>query len=159
MRLFEENDEFKIEKSCSILGLSKPDIYILDAILQYVLETSKDNNGSRIFDYDLDFKYYYADFKEYGIDLITEELDWYKFTSILKRIMLSDNTLLSKIISFRTYEKPIQNSKTAEARIHKERMKLKQEYSLPQRDEHLNRSFEKMWSYLSQKTSGGGSNE
>ena len=73
--------------------------------------------------------------------------------------MLNNNSLMSRIIEFRTYEKPIQNAKTLEARIHKERMKLKQEYSLPQRDEHLNRSFEKMWSYLSQKTSGGGSNE
>lgn len=149
----------KIEKSCSILGLKTPDINILDIVLQYVLETNGNDNGKRIFDYDLDFKYYYADFKEYGIDLLKEDLDWYKFSSLLKKIMLNNNSLMSKIIEFRTYEKPIQNAKTLEAKIHKEKIKLKNEYSLPQKEQHINYGFEKMWSYLSQKADGGGNNE
>lgn len=159
LRLFEENDEFKIEKSCKILGLQKNNIEVLDMIFKYVLESSNNSNEKRIFDYDLDFKYYYADFKEYGIDLLEEEIDWFKFSSILKKIMLNNNSLLSKIIEFRTYEKPISNYKIAEAKIHREKLKLKNEYSLPQRQQNIDEGFEKMWAYLSSKTNGGVNNE
>lgn len=159
MRLFEEDDVLKIEKSCNILGLKQTDINILDIILQYILETNTNNNEKRIFDYDLDFKYYYADFLEYGIDLLQEDISWYKFSSILRKIILNSNCLMYKIIEFRTYEKPMANMKMAEAQIHREKTKLKNEYSLPQKEQHIDYGFEKMWSYLTQKTNGGDNSE
>ena len=158
LRLFEENDILKIEKSCNILGLQKPSAKILDEILKYVLEPGSGTNKEKVFDYELDFKYYYADFKELGIDLIDEDIDWYKFNSILRKIMLNKNSLLSQIIDFRTYEKP-SSSKTAEAKIHKERTRLKNEYRLLQNKNNLDNNFNKMWGFITQKVERGVGNE
>lgn len=158
LRLFEENDVLKIEKSCNILGLQKPNARILNEILKYTLEIGNGTSKEKVFDYDLDFKYYYADFKELGIDLIEEDIDWYKFNSILRKIMLNKNSLLSQIIDFRTYEKP-SSSKTAEAKIHREKTRLKNEYRLPQKTNITNNNFDKMWNFISKKTERGDSNE
>lgn len=158
LRLFEDNDVLKIEKSCNILGLQKPNAKILDEILRYVLESGSGTNKEKVFDYDLDFKYYYADFKELGIDLINEDIDWYKFNSILRKIMLNKSSLLSQIIDFRTYEKP-SSSKTAEAKMHKERTRLKNEYRLPQKKNNLDNNFNKMWGFITKKAERGDGSE
>lgn len=147
LRLFDENDVMKIEKSCKILGI-EPNPKILDEILKYMLETSNSSNGERIFDYDLDFKYYYADFKALGIDLIEQDLDWFKFNSVLKKVLMSDDTLMAKIISYRTYKKPEGNAKTIANKRHQEMNKLKREYALPQRVEHKENNINKMWNFL-----------
>lgn len=137
----------KIEKSCKLLGI-EPNVKVLDEILKYVLEMGKSSNKERIFDYDLDFKYYYADFKALGIDLIEDDLSWFKFNSVLKKILMSDDSLMGKIIGYRTYKKPIKNTKTVEAERDKEMSRLKREYALPQRVEHKENNINKMWNYL-----------
>lgn len=145
--MFEENDKLKIEKACSILGL-QPNAKILDEILKYILEMGSSSSSQRVFDYDLDFKYYYADFKALGIDLIEQDLDWFKFNSVLKKVLLDKNSLMSTIIGYRTYEKPVGNYKTQEARLHKEMLKLKREYSLPQKSEYKENNITKMWNFI-----------
>ena len=52
LRLFEENDVLKIEKSCNILGLQKPNARILDEILKYILEIGNGTSKEKVFDYD-----------------------------------------------------------------------------------------------------------
>lgn len=104
-----------------------------------------------MFDYDLDFKYYYADFKGLGIDLIEQDLDWFKFNSVLKKVLLDKNSLISTIIGYRAYEKPTKNYKAQEAKIHKEMLRLKREYSLPQRKEFSENNISKMWNFIQRK--------
>lgn len=69
--------------------------------------------------------------------------------------MLNERSLMNKIIEFRTYQKPSSNSKTIEANIHKEKMRLKSEYMLPQRPKKIENNTNKLWNFLER----GGNNE
>lgn len=52
--------------------------------------------------------------------------------------MLEDETTyISKAISYRTYEKPISNSKTEEEKKHSFYLQKKKEYSLPQKNNDI----------------------
>jgi hypothetical protein len=126
---------------------------VLNGVLEYIFETGNTPQEQRVFDYDLDFKYYYSDFKELGIDLIDDDIDWFRFTSILRKIILNKNSLMSQIIDFRNYEKPSASAKVAESKMHKERMRLKREYTLPIKGNGSN-NLEKMWSYIENKARG-----
>lgn len=100
----------------------------------------------------MDFKYYYGDFKEMGIDLIDDDIDWYKFNSVLQKIIFNNNSLMNKIIEFRTYEKPSGNIKTAESKIHKEKTRLKRDFALPQKKEIVENGLEKLWKYAEERS-------
>lgn len=155
LRLFEEKDDLKIAKSCKILGIVPKNDFILDRVLSYIIETSKGTAGEKTFDYDLDFKYYYADFKAVGVDLIDEDIEWFKFTSLLAKFIISDKTMIGYVIKNRTYKKPIDNKKVIEQQIHTEKMKLKRQYSLPQKQSQTNNGLNKLWGYVEQKAGDG----
>lgn len=106
----------------------------------------KENN----FDICLDYENYFYDFYKIGIDLTKDKLNWWKFLHILKGILLDDSSSMSKIISFRTYEKPSSNPKINEEKEHNFRMKMKRIYSLPYKNKTDN-GFEKLWNYVEKK--------
>lgn len=151
LRLFEEDDYQKIEKSCNIIGLDFNNAIILDHILKYIFEMSNKITSEKTFDYDLDFKYYYADFKEYGIDLIEQDIDWFRFSSILTKIMYDKRSMLSAVIEYRTYKKPSTNYKTAENEIHKIKNELKRQFALPQKHKNIDEGLGKLWGYAEER--------
>lgn len=60
-------------------------------------------NNKQIYSYDYDDEYIFGAFYEqYGIDLSTERLHWWKFKSLLKS--LKDDTEFVKIKGYRAYE-------------------------------------------------------
>lgn len=61
------------------------------------------NNFKRAYDYESDSEYIYAAFLEqYGIDLTTTEMHWWKFCSLFK--CLDNDCKMSKIMFYRTVE-------------------------------------------------------
>lgn len=59
-------------------------------------------SGERTLDYDIDAEYIYGAFMQaYGIDLTECDMHWHKFIALL--MCLPEDTLLSKIMSYRGY--------------------------------------------------------
>ena len=77
-----------------------------------------------------------------------EDIDWWEFTKILDAIMLDENSNMYRIMSYRNYEKPIKSEKTRANLKHQQMMKLKNKYSLPQKNQY---GIEKLWNYLEKK--------
>lgn len=91
----------------------------LNAFYRVESEIPRDKGGSNVIDYDLDADYIYSGFMQaYGIDLITADLHWHKFSALLSG--LPEETTISKIISYRSYDGD-----------DKEINKLKQSWALP----------------------------
>ena len=103
-----------------------------------------------MFDLNLDYKYYFVDFLNFGINLNTDDVPWWEFDAILEAIMLDDKSTISKVLSYRLYEKPQKNAKVQEEKRHRFMMEMKRKYSLP---EKLNpeQGLEKLWSYVEKK--------
>lgn len=75
--------------------------------------------GAQLIDYEIDSECIFAGFLQaYGVDLTVTDLHWHKFVALLKA--LPEETILSKIISYRSYEGDDE-----------EMNKLKRLYSLP----------------------------
>jgi hypothetical protein len=140
----------KIEKGLMLLGLS-PDLpdMILDEIIKYVFKTQM-QNGEKILDLELDYKYYYTDFLKLGIDLNTQDISWWAFDNLLEGILLQGNSVLGKVIEYRTYEKPTGNYKTAEQKEHRFYMERKKQYSLP-KPKSVENNLDKLWKYVEKK--------
>lgn len=124
--------------------------YLLNEISDYIFEseTVKQTN-EKLFDLELDFKYYYPDFLKYDIDLMEEDISWFKFNSILTAIFVSKDSTMNKIIQYRAYKKPTKNAKTAEAEEHKMYMDLKRQYKLP--NDNSENNLEKLWKYVEKR--------
>lgn len=90
------------------------------------------------------------DFLNFGINLNTDDVPWWEFDAILEAIMLDDKSTISRVLSYRLYEKPPKNTKTQEEKRHRFMMEMKRKYSLP---EKLNpeQGLEKLWSYVEKK--------
>ena len=156
-QLFRENNLYKIDKSLQLLGLNVKGtefkkIQILNKISKYLFKSGKNRNSlqTKNFDLDYDYRFYYVDFLEYGIDLNDQDIDWWKFENILNGILLKDNTVMSKVMSYRLYEKPSKNQKSQEEKEHKRKMELKRKYALPFQKNTMD-GFEKMWNYVEKK--------
>ena len=86
----------------------------------------KDDNydGPDLIDYLIDGDYIYSGFVQaYGIDLVDTDMHWHKFLALLEG--LPDNTVMSKIISYRAY------SGSSKDPGHKEYIKLQDMWALP----------------------------
>lgn len=150
-QLFRDNSPFKVRKSLELLGLSSNSSFLLNKISIYLFGRNGNNNagnGSKNFDINLDYEYYYPDFLKYGIDLNTDRVDWWKFNKVLASILLDKNSNMYQIISFRLYEKPSKNIKVQEEKEHKAKIKLKQKYSLKDNSQN---GLEKLWNYVEKK--------
>lgn len=161
-------ENFKIKKALEIFGINEQlDVetqkYLLNEISEYLFDVSinqaKGGSSTRIFDYNLDFRYYYIDFKKYNVDLLEDNISWFKLNIMLAEFILMKNTRMSEVIGYRTYEKPIKY-KTQEAydsALHTQNIKLKNQYSLPDLKLNTENGFDKMWKFLERKV--GGKNE
>ena len=106
----------------------------VDAVLEFYLcgkqaegGTSSDKNGRRCYDYNEDWKYFIAAFRQqYGIDLNIAQLHWWEFSALFSG--LTDDTELIKIMQIRcTNLKDISDKKERD-RI----KKLQERYALKQ---------------------------
>ena len=131
---------------------------ILDEITKYIFNTSQTTKaGEKIFDYELDYKYYYSDFRNIGIDLNRQDISWWEFDTLLEGIFLSKNSVIGQVIQYRSYEKPINNIKSAEAKENKFYMDKKRQYALPQERLTIEENMQKLWNYVEKKA--GDNNE
>ena len=107
-----------VKDSCKLLGIDDlPDSdaqFILDEVTKYVFDTKNSKSGKKTFDLNLDYKYYFVDFLRLGINLNKDDISWWEFDSILEGLFLDDNSTLSKMMSYRLYEKPPNNPKKQE---------------------------------------------
>ena len=146
-----------VRESCKLLGindLSDSDAqFILDEVTKYVFDTKNNKSGKKTFDLNLDYKYYFVDFLRLGINLNKDDISWWEFDSILEGLFLDENSTLSKMMSYRLYEKPPNNPKKQEQTEHQFRMKMKAKYALPS-EEVSNDALGKLWTYLEKKAGG-----
>lgn len=149
--MFETDNPFKLEKTSEILEVDNSNVYVINEIANYLFGKAKGTvkKSEKTFDINLDYKYYYADFYKLGIDLNKDNIDWWTFNSLLESIMLDENSTMSKVIAYRTYEKPSKNIKVQEDKEHKFRIKMKNKYALPNFE--TNKAIEKLWNYVEKK--------
>ena len=90
-------------------------------------EYSEINKGNQVFCYFADYDAYYTDFYQYfNIDLMTSDLDWFRFNWFLRNIIDKEDSMTSKRISFRTYTP----SKHDDPKYKKSMLERKKMYSL-----------------------------
>jgi hypothetical protein len=88
---------------------------------------SKNKNKEDIINFEIDSDYIYAAMLQvYGIDLVEDDIHWYKFRSLLRG--LPSNNMLSEIISIRTREIPKATKYNREERM--KIIELKRKFSL-----------------------------
>ena len=159
LRLAKEGfNERNISNALQIIGFNdtlptNEQFQLLNEIVNYLGFNNGTEKKEKFFDFFHDIKYYYYDFKKLRIDLLRDEITWWEFNSLLHGILLDNNSAISRIISFRTYEKPPKNYKTQEEKQHKLSMQRKREYALPDEGE-VEDNFERMWNYLQTKKKG-----
>lgn len=113
------------------------------------------STGKRVFDYQEDFDLIYACFKRhYGIDLIDDDLDWWKFTTMLDDI-LSTETSLSKRVEIRGKKIPKANKNNREYINHLQSMKTKYRLSNNQSKEEVQKGLSNIFNFLKTKAKGG----
>ena len=153
------SDEFKINKILEILGFAEEGLaletksFLVDKILDYIFnfKENKTTNNEKIFDFFLDYKYYYYDFYKLGIDLNKDDIDWWQFNTLLEGILLQKEGAMLQVLEYRTYEKPTENPKVYQNKIHQYYLRKKREFALPQEQEEVDGGFKKMWEYLKQQ--------
>lgn len=153
--MFEEDNPYKIKKSLELLGIENipNESFVLNEISKYIFGkkmTSVSKTLERVFDINLDYKYYFSDFLKYGINLNKDEIDWWEFNTILNAILLDENSAMSTVIGYRTYKKPPENPKTQASERHRAYMNLKRKYALPN-NTNTGKGLEKLWGYLEKK--------
>ena len=148
-------DKFKINKILEILGFTEEDLaletksFLVNEILSYIFKPNEStSNGKKIFDIYLDYRYYYYDFYKLGIDLNKDDIDWWQFNTLLEGILLQKEGALLQVLEYRTYEKPTENPKVYQNKIHQYYLRKKREFALPQEQEEVDSGFKKMWEYL-----------
>lgn len=158
MKIFElmkDESEESICESAKLLGIDdlnfNDQIVVLDEVTKYVFDVNeRHSTNEKTFDLNLDYKYYFTDFLRLGINLNFDEISWWEFDAILEGLFLDENSILSKMLNFRLYEKPPKNAKAQEDKEHKFRMKMKQKYSLPSQ-ENPDFGLQKLWNYVEKK--------
>lgn len=156
-KLMKNNNPENIKKSVELLGISdlsfEDQTIVLDEITKYVFDINqRHSNGEKTFDFELDYKYYFVDFLNFGngINLNKDEISWWEFDAILEGIFLNKHSILSTVLDYRLYEKPSKNPKVQEEKEHKFRMKMKRKYSLPIKT-NVDVGLEKLWNYVEKK--------
>jgi len=114
-----KNNTQDISKIQEILNIpSIPDINIvLNYIFNKRFQAPGSKDGEIVFDYLIDFDLIYALFlKDYGIDLIKQDIGWWQFTAMFEEITLNSNAL-TKRIGYRAYKVPINRTKGDEEEV------------------------------------------
>ena len=128
--------------------------FVLDEISKYIFNTNeRHSKGTKTFDLNYDYKFYYVDFLRLGINLNCDEISWWEFDAILESLFLDEKSNLSKMMSYRLYEKPPKNAKTQEEKEHRFQMEMKRKYALPN-TEKTEDSLSKLWGYVEKKAGG-----
>lgn len=144
----------EVKRSCNLLGIydvtDEEYQILLDEITKYIFNTKEQNSGEKTFDLNLDYKYYFVDFLKLGINLNKEDIPWWEFDSILESIFLDDKSTMSKVMSYRLYEKPSKSIKRQEIEEHKFMLKMKRKYAL-QIPINSNNELETLWNYVEKK--------
>ena len=93
-------EQYKTRKSMQILGVEIDDMQteVLNEISLYLFDNSLSSIGKKTFDLLQDYEYYYPDFLQYGIDLNTDEISWWKFNSILGAIFFKRRNSVLKFV-------------------------------------------------------------
>lgn len=162
MKIFElmqTGGKEEITKCVNLLGVNdlsdEEQVIVLDEITKYVFDINdRHSSGKKTFDLNLDYKYYFPDFLKLGINLNKDKVPWWEFDAILESLFLNDESTLSKMLSYRLYEKPPKNPKTQEEKEHKFRMKMKQKYALKE-EQNPEKELEILWNYLEKKVKDG----
>lgn len=123
-----------------ILGINygKYQNEILNEISLYLFDNTIQSGGKKTFDLIKDYQYYYTDFLEYGIDLNTDDISWWKFNAILRAIFLKEHSTINSVLKFRTWEKPSKNGKREETAYNSYMNKMRSEYSLDKKKDIQN---------------------
>lgn len=158
MKIFElsKNDtQESIEERLNLLGINdiprEEQIIVLDEVSKYIFNINqRHSTGKKTFDLVLDYKYYFCDFFDMGINLNTDDIPWWEFDTLLEGIFLKKNSIINQVLEYRLYEKPPKNPKTAEEQEHRFRMKMKQKYALPD-ENNVDNGLEKLWNYVEKK--------
>lgn len=131
--------KYQINFGLEILGIEIEEEYkeeTLNEISLYLFDNSNSTNqGVKVFDYEEDYKYYYVDFLNKGIDLNKQDISWWEFDSILEGIFLQEHSTIGKVIEYRTYEKPGKNIKQIEEKEHLYNLQKKKQYALKNNDD------------------------
>lgn len=146
----EISEDQKSSMICELLGLDCYNNYIVNEIIGYIFKQNIEK-GEKIFDYNLDYKYYFADFLKYGINLNTQDISWWEFNSILEAVMLDDKSCLSKVIGYRTYKKSNPKNYDKEMERHYNKMKHIYRLDLPVNEEKNYDILSTMWNFVKKK--------
>lgn len=144
-----------IEERLNLLGIvdipKEEQIVVLDEITKYIFNINqRHSTEKKTFDLELDYKYYFCDFFDMGINLNTDNIPWWEFDNLLEGIFLKKDSIINQVLEYRLYEKPPKNPKTAEEKEHRFRMKMKQKYALPDKN-NVDNGLEKLWNYVEKK--------
>lgn len=154
-KLSKIDTEESIEERLNLLGINdisrEEQIIVLDEVSKYIFNINqRHSTGKKTFDLELDYKYYFCDFFDMGINLNTDDIPWWEFDNLLEGIFLKKNSIINQVLEYRLYEKPPKNPKTAEEKEHRFRMKMKQKYALPDKN-NVDNGLEKLWNYVEKK--------
>ena len=97
-----------------VKALGIEDIYseeLFNKLNEYIFPKRPKNEDKKSFDYDIDFRLLWADFKaEYNIDLINDDINWWEFTALFERMQLLDDiSAVSKVSGYRQQKLPKRN--------------------------------------------------
>lgn len=123
---------------------------LLNEICEYVFDIGQKNNGTKNFDIEQDFPFYFCDFMRIGINLNTTEISWWEFNTLLEGMFLNEKSTISTVLGYRTYKKPPKNPTTLEAQQDRFYREMKRKYSL-KKVNNSEKGFEKLWSYVESK--------
>jgi hypothetical protein len=148
-------EDYKVDKGLEILNLDihENKAFILNEISQYLFNTNIKSDGEKIFDLELDYKYYYIDFLKLGIDLKQDNISWWEFDSLLEGILLSKDSSIGQVLQYRTYKTPSKSIKTSENEENKFYLEKKRQYALHD-PKAIDKKLEKMWSYVEKRAGG-----
>lgn len=76
------------------------------------------------------------------------DICWWEFDSLLESILLTDNSAIGKVLSYRSYKKPSNDTKAYAQKEHEFYEKMKRTYSL--NNNQVN-GLEKLYNFTSQK--------
>lgn len=113
-----------------VKALGIKDIYseeLFNKLNEYIFPKRPKSEAKKSFDYDIDFRLLWADFKaEYNIDLLNDKINWWEFTALFERITLLDGiSAVSKVSGYRQQELPKRNKHNQEQIKHVRSMKAR----------------------------------
>ena len=152
----ETTEKFKVTKGLQILGFNQEvdtetGSYILNEISNYVFDTKQSSVGEKVFDMQIDYKYYFYDFLKLGINLNTQDISWWEFDNILSGIMLTENTAIGKVLEYRTWKEPSKGKNAYENEDRKFHTEMRRKYALKT---NVDNGLEKMFNYVEKKAGG-----